>query len=58
MKHLLKCADCKTYTMKDTCPECGKATSISKPAKFNPKDPYGDYRRKAKKELLTKEGLL
>ena len=44
--------------MKDTCPECGKATSISKPAKFNPKDPYGDYRRKAKKELLTKEGLL
>ncbi|MBW2980181.1 RNA-protein complex protein Nop10 [Candidatus Woesearchaeota archaeon] len=58
MKHILKCVDCKIYTMKEKCPSCGKATVLSKPAKFNPKDPYGDYRRKAKKDLLIKKGLL
>ncbi|MFC1704854.1 RNA-protein complex protein Nop10 [Nanoarchaeota archaeon] len=55
MKHILKCISCSIYTMKEKCPKCGKATVLSKPAKFNPKDPYGDYRRTAKKELLTKK---
>lgn len=58
MKHLLKCIDCDVYTMKEKCPTCGKATALSKPAKFNPKDPYGGYRRTAKKELLAKKGIL
>jgi len=44
--------------MKEKCPGCGKATVLSKPAKFSPKDPYGGYRRKAKKDLLIKKGLL
>ncbi|MBW2983752.1 RNA-protein complex protein Nop10 [Candidatus Woesearchaeota archaeon] len=58
MRHILKCIDCKTYTMRKKCPSCDKGTVSSKPAKFSPKDPYGDYRRKAKKESLIKEGLL
>ena len=58
MKHLLKCVDCDIYTMKIVCPKCGKATALSKPAKYSVKDAYEDYRRKAKKELLTKKGLL
>ena len=58
MKHILKCVDCGIYTMKEKCPGCGKAAVLSKPAKFSPKDPYGDYRRKAKKDLLVKKGLL
>jgi H/ACA ribonucleoprotein complex subunit 3 len=44
--------------MNDACPKCGKTTASSKPAKFSPKDAYGNYRRKAKKESLIKKGLL
>jgi len=44
--------------LSEVCKTCaGKAVSPI-PAKYSPEDPYGSYRRKAKKELLKKEGLL
>lgn len=49
MKHILKCENCKTYTMKEQCSCGGKAATV-KPAKYSPEDKYADYRRKAKKE--------
>ncbi|MDI6889060.1 MAG: RNA-protein complex protein Nop10 [Methanocellales archaeon] len=43
-----KC-ECGTYTLKDTCPSCGKKTRNPLPPSFSPKDPYGKYRRMMKK---------
>lgn len=54
MKHIYFCKKCQVYTMKEICPKCNTKTIQPKPAKFSPEDPYGKYRRKAKKE----QGLL
>lgn len=54
MKHILFCKNCNIYTMKEICSKCNTPTIQKKPAKFSPEDPYGKYRRKAKKE----QGLL
>ncbi|SEO41026.1 H/ACA ribonucleoprotein complex subunit 3 [Halogranum amylolyticum] len=37
------------YTLSETCPECGADAVNSAPAPFNPEDPYGEYRRAAKR---------
>ena len=58
MKHIFKCEDCGKYTMKETCSKCDKKTINPKPAKYDPNDPYGSYRRKAKKQELKKRGLI
>jgi H/ACA ribonucleoprotein complex subunit 3 len=58
MRHILKCVKCGNYTMEEKCPKCGSSATNPKPAKYSPEDKYGDYRRKAKKEQLVKEGLL
>ena len=58
MKHILVCSKCRQYTMQGKCPKCGIETENPKPAKYNPDDPYGDYRRKAKEDLFKKQGLL
>jgi len=50
---IMFCDACKKYTMNETC-SCGAKTYHKKPAKYSPEDPYGEYRRKAKKE----QGLL
>ena len=57
MRHILKCSRCGEYTMKEDC-DCGGEVVSIKPAKFSLEDPYGNYRRKAKKEILKKEGLI
>jgi len=57
MKHILKCESCGKYTMKEKCSCSGKAVN-PKPAKYNPEDPYGEYRRKVKEDKWKKEGLL
>ena len=44
------CTSCKRYTLDDTCPYCGQKTIKVGPARFSPQDPYGEYRRKLKKE--------
>jgi len=41
--------DRPVYTLGDTCPECGADAVNSAPAPFSPEDPYGEYRRQAKR---------
>ena len=57
MKHILKCEECETYTMKEKC-NCGGKAITSKPPKYSPEDKYASYRREAKKEMMESEGLL
>lgn len=47
------CRNCGEYTLKGRCPSCGHQTHTPEPARFSPQDPYGEYRRRLKKE--TKE---
>jgi len=47
-----KCSRCGKYTLKETCPLCGEKTKLAHPPKFSPEDPYGEYRRRLKKEML------
>ncbi|MBW2978334.1 RNA-protein complex protein Nop10 [Candidatus Woesearchaeota archaeon] len=58
MKHILKCEKCEQYTMQETCPKCKGKAVLAKPAKWSPDDPYGNYRREAKKEMLSERGLI
>lgn len=53
MKRLRKCVNdkCGTYTLSQICPLCKSETKSPHPAKFSPEDPYGEYRRKLKKEV-------
>ncbi|MBO5653893.1 MAG: RNA-protein complex protein Nop10 [Candidatus Methanomethylophilaceae archaeon] len=44
---LRKCESCNTYTLKDTCPSCGKASKQAAPPRYSPDDRYGEYRRKS-----------
>lgn len=47
-----KCPKCGRYTLKEVCPVCGEKTKSAHPSKFSPEDPYGEYRRRLKRELL------
>ncbi len=57
MKHIHRCCDCSTYTLKDTC-KCGGDAVTIKPPKYSPDDKYAGYRRKVKTESWRKEGLI
>jgi H/ACA ribonucleoprotein complex subunit 3 len=39
------CRACSRYTLREKCPECGVATRTPHPARFDPADRYGKYRR-------------
>ena len=43
--------------MKERC-FCGGEAVFAKPAKYSPEDKFGYLRRKAKKELLEREGSI
>ena len=58
MKHILRCKDCMSYTLKDKCPKCGGEALKPMPAKYSPLDKYGGYRRRVKFSLFKKEGLI
>jgi len=47
---LRKCVTCKSYTLKEICPKCGKKTITPHPPRFSPEDKYGKYRRAAKSQ--------
>ena len=47
MRHILKCPDCGSYGISIDC-ACGGRRLEPKPAKFNPEDKYGHYRRIAR----------
>ncbi len=57
MRHIFKCEKCSAYTMSEKC-KCGGKALTTKPAKYSPDDRYKAYRRKAKREMLEKGGLL
>lgn len=57
MRHILKCTECRSFTLNEEC-KCGGKAVTTKPPKYSPEDKYASYRRKAKKEALEKEGLL
>jgi H/ACA ribonucleoprotein complex subunit 3 len=40
--------DRPVYTLSETCPDCGNDAVQSSPARYNPEDPHGEYRRRAK----------
>ncbi|MBU4076819.1 MAG: RNA-protein complex protein Nop10 [Euryarchaeota archaeon] len=44
----IKRCPCGRYTLKETCPVCGKNTMYSHPARFSLEDRYGKYRRIAR----------
>lgn len=46
---LKKCKFCKTYTLVDICPKCGRPTANPHPPRFSPIDRFGPWRRKALK---------
>ncbi|MFW5746933.1 MAG: RNA-protein complex protein Nop10 [Nanoarchaeota archaeon] len=48
-KEIMRCTRCGRFTFEAECPECGRETTIVRPARFSPKDQYGKYRRIAKK---------
>lgn len=39
------CRGCGRYTFRAKCPECGSETRTPHPARFDPGDRYGKYRR-------------
>jgi H/ACA ribonucleoprotein complex subunit 3 len=39
------CRACTRYTFQAECPECGAGTRTPHPARYNPTDRYGKYRR-------------
>ncbi|WP_292466315.1 nucleolar RNA-binding Nop10p family protein [Methanolobus sp.] len=49
-QNIFKCRNCGRYTMETVCKQCSFNTVRPQPAKFSPKDPYGRYRRIARKE--------
>ncbi|MFO8132699.1 MAG: RNA-protein complex protein Nop10 [Thermoplasmatota archaeon] len=52
MRHMMRyCSSCQEYTLEDCCPRCGQRTDTPEPARFSPQDPYGEYRRRLKKEV-------
>ncbi len=46
MKKMRFCGVCQSYTLAGS--HCGGPTMSAHPARFNPNDPYGDYRRRVK----------
>lgn len=53
---LKKCKSCGKYTLQENCPSCGGKAVSPHPAKFSPEDPYGEYRRRLKREALDLGG--
>jgi H/ACA ribonucleoprotein complex subunit 3 len=49
MSEILKCTQCKKYTIYSEC-DCGGKALSNKPAKYSPDDKYSSYRLKYKKE--------
>lgn len=41
---MLRCVNCRKYTMEDKCPACGGQTITVHPARFSPDDRYARYR--------------
>ncbi|KAK8894134.1 hypothetical protein M9Y10_022567 [Tritrichomonas musculus] len=49
--HLQYCDHCKQYTLKQSCPNCGKATRSAHPARFSPQDKESAHRYHVKEKF-------
>jgi H/ACA ribonucleoprotein complex subunit 3 len=58
MNRIRFCPKCKEYTFEEVCPRCGTKTIIRIPPRYSPRKDIAEYRRKMRKEILMKEGLL
>lgn len=56
MKHILKCENCREYTMNEKCKCSGKAITV-KPQRYSP-GRFAKYRQEAKRKILSERGLL
>jgi H/ACA ribonucleoprotein complex subunit 3 len=50
------CRPCDRYTLRADCPECGATTRTPHPARYNPTDRYGKYRRRLLAQLAATSG--
>ncbi|HLC55511.1 MAG TPA: RNA-protein complex protein Nop10 [Candidatus Nanoarchaeia archaeon] len=48
---ILFCTKCGLYSLKQHCPNCRQQVFSPKPPRYSPLDKWGEWRRKAKKEL-------
>ena len=54
---ILRCPQCKTYTIQSACPQCKEKSLSPKPAKFSIEDKWGKYRRMAKQSAEQSKAL-
>jgi len=57
-KHIMICAGCGKYTLKESCSDCNKPTVEARPPKYSPEDKYGHLRRQTKEEQYRQKGLI
>jgi len=50
------CRPCDRYTLAAACPECGSTTRTPHPARYNPTDRYGKYRRRLLAQVAAAPG--
>jgi len=58
MKRIRYCEKCQEYTLGSDCVRCGEKSVLNTPPKYSLNDSTAKYRRKVKKVLLEKRGLL
>lgn len=58
MRHIFRCPNCGTYTLKAQCPKDSTATIPPKPPKYSPEDKYAKYRRQTKEPAWKEKGVL
>ncbi|MCD6575539.1 MAG: ribosome biogenesis protein [Nanoarchaeota archaeon] len=58
MNKIKYCPKCKEYTLEEVCPRCGEKTVSRIPPRYSPKEEVAKYRRKLRRDILKKEGLL
>lgn len=47
---ILRCKQCHTYSIAQTCKHCGGTCVMCKPPRYSVEDKYAKYRRMAKEE--------
>ncbi len=50
------CRSCESYSLREKCPQCGRATQTPHPARYDPGDRYGKYRRMLLESLRAPRG--
>ncbi|MEM1945697.1 MAG: nucleolar RNA-binding Nop10p family protein [Candidatus Caldarchaeum sp.] len=51
---IMRCPECRTYTLKEYCPRCGGRTASPHPIHFTPESRYASLLLKARKSRAEK----